>query len=157
GRGGRGFSGLLSSPVIRALGRTPQMRRVGPLLVRGIQDWGLEFGESAWHDPSQITEERWDNYLLPLKVDNWDVGLYETIIVPDSSVETAERLDELDLPILVITGDDDRIVPTENSLRLAERLPSAQLAVLENCGHAPQEECPQPFLEAVYDYLDGLH
>jgi pimeloyl-ACP methyl ester carboxylesterase len=56
----------------------------------------------------------------------------------------------------VITGDDDRIVPTEQSIRLAGDLPSVRLAVLESCGHIPQEECPQPWLEAVLAFLADL-
>ncbi len=59
------------------------------------------------------------------------------------------------LPVLVITGDDDRIVPTEQSLRLAGELPDADLVVLEACGHVPQEECPEPWLEAVTQFLSA--
>ena len=39
------------------------------------------------------------------------------------------RLAELNLPVLVVTGDDDRIVPTELSVRLADELPNAELVV----------------------------
>jgi pimeloyl-ACP methyl ester carboxylesterase len=53
----------------------------------------------------------------------------------------------------VITGDDDRIVPTGQSVRLAEALPQADLVVIPNCGHVPQEECPDPFLRALEDLL----
>jgi pimeloyl-ACP methyl ester carboxylesterase len=56
----------------------------------------------------------------------------------------------------VITGDDDRIVPTEQSIRLAGEIPGAELAVLPNCGHTPQEECPDAFLTAVDAFLARL-
>ena len=64
-----------------------------------------------------------------------------------------DRLDEFDLPVLVITGDDDRIVPTEESIRLAEELPNAQLVVIANAGHIPNEERPIDFMNAVLKYL----
>lgn len=67
-----------------------------------------------------------------------------------------ERLDELTLPVLVITGDDDRIVPTEESVRLADELPDAELIVIPNTGHLPQEESPALFLEAVLDFVNRL-
>jgi pimeloyl-ACP methyl ester carboxylesterase len=147
--GGR-FPGL-----VRALLRTPQARRLGPLLVRSIRDWGLDFGRSAWHDPSQITPEIWEGYTKPLQVDNWDKGLYELTIAAQP-LELSERLAELELPVLVITGDDDRIVPTEQSVRLAGEMPNAELVVIPNCGHVPHEECPQAFLEAVSSFLAAL-
>jgi len=65
-------------------------------------------------------------------------------------------LHALTLLALVITGDDDRIVPTEFSIRLASELPNAQLAVLEGCGHVPHEECPEAFLEAASGFLSAL-
>jgi pimeloyl-ACP methyl ester carboxylesterase len=58
--------------------------------------------------------------------------------------------------VLVITGDDDRIVPTEQSIRLAEELPTAKLVVIPNCGHVPHEECPGPFQEAMNRFVEGL-
>ncbi len=153
---GGSLFGLLSSPLARAVGRTPQMRRLGPLMVRNIQGWGIEFGRSAWHNPDLITDEIWGGYLLPLRADNWDRALYEAVIAGNDAVDLTAHLDAFTLPTLVITGDDDRIVPTDSSIRLAEALPNAGLVVIENCGHIPHEECPDAFLEAVFDFLAEL-
>jgi pimeloyl-ACP methyl ester carboxylesterase len=137
---------------IRALSGTPQMQRLGPLFVRAIQNWGEDFGRMAWHDPSRITPEVWEGYSRPLQAENWDRALWEhTRASRPPGLE--ERLAELQLPILVISGDDDRIVPTDESIRLAGELPTASLAVLENCGHVPQEECPGLFMKAVGQWL----
>lgn len=142
-----GMPGWLS-PILR----TPQMRRIGPLIARRIQGWGIDFARSAWHDPSRITEEVWAGYLQPLKAENWDRGLWElTAAGHDLNLEA--RLGEIRVPVLVITGDDDRIVPTADSVRLAGELPNATLVVAPECGHVPQEECPLAFLEAVTAFL----
>ena len=142
-------------PVLRPLLRTPQMDRLGPLFVRRIRSWSRDFGRSAWHDPSRIPPDFWEGYERPLRADNWDRALWElTRSAERPALE--ERLDEIRMPVLVITGDDDRLVPTEQSIRLAGELPDARLAVLEACGHIPQEECPQPWLEAVEAFLAEL-
>jgi len=149
------YAGGGSPPLIRPLLNTPQMRHLGPLFVRRIRTWGLDFLRTAWHDPTQISAEVLEGYQKPLQAENWDVALWELTIASRSS-QLADRLGELTLPILVITGDDDRIVPTEQSIRLADELPNARLVVIPNCGHVPHEECPQPFLQAVTDFLDRL-
>lgn len=144
------------SPALTSLlGKIPQIDRLAPLFIRRVQQWGLDFGKRAWHDPSRLTPEVLDRYLRPLHVENWDRGLWE-FIKAAQPLYLVNRLDELKLPVLVITGDDDRIVPTEESVRLADELPNADLAVLPNCGHVPQEECPQAFLEAVFDFVNGI-
>jgi pimeloyl-ACP methyl ester carboxylesterase len=137
------------------LARTPQMQRLGPLLVRRIQKWGRDFGESAWHDPSRLTDEVWAGYTKPLQAENWDRGLWN-LTAASGPTGLGEVLDRLQMPVLVLSGDDDRIVPTEQSVRLANELPDAELVIFPNCGHVPQEECPDLFLEAVEEFLSSL-
>ncbi len=71
-------------------------------------------------------------------------------------LDLASRLGELALPVLVMTGDDDRIVPTAQSVRLSKEIPGARLVVVPNCGHIPQEEQPQAFLQAVGQFLSSM-
>ena len=49
--------------------------------------------------------------------------------------DTYDRLPDIKVPTLVITGDADRIVPAENSKILASRIPDAELVILEGMGH----------------------
>ena len=81
--------------------------------------------------------------------------MWETVL-DSQSLKLAERLMELRMPALVITGDDDRIVPTAQSVRLAGELPQAELAIIPDCGHLPQEECPEAFLQEVNRFLGEL-
>jgi pimeloyl-ACP methyl ester carboxylesterase len=154
GRGREGMFGLLRSPLIQWLADTPQMDRLGPLLMRSIRNWGVDFGRSAWHNPDRLTEAVWEGYTRPLRSPGWDVGLWEAVKVSASdSFDLSQHLDEFILPVLVVTGDDDRIVPTENSIRLAGVLPSASLAVIPDAGHVPHEEQPEAFMQAVEQFL----
>lgn len=137
---------------IRPLLGTPQFDHLGPLFARQLQAQGTEFLKTAWHDPSKITPEIFEGYQEPLQIENWDKALWE-LTVSSSESRLVERLPEFNLPILVITGDDDRIVPTEQSLRLAAEIPNAELAVIPQCGHVPHEECPAVFMQAVTEFL----
>ncbi len=132
----------------------PQVRHLGPWIARQIKTRGPELLRMAWHDPSKITPETGAAYTEPLQVDNWDLALwYLTAAGSDTGI--ARRLGELTLPVLVVTGDDDRIVPTEQSVRLAGELPSAKLAVIPDAGHVPHEEQPEAFLQAVGEFLQS--
>ena len=133
----------------------PQTQRIGPLLVRRIAKTGPETINQAWHDPSKQPADTLELYTKPLKAENWDVALWHFSTTGEVS-DLPDRLDEFNLPILVITGDDDRIVPTETTMALADRLMGAELIILPDCGHVPQEECPQAFLNAIEDFLERL-
>jgi pimeloyl-ACP methyl ester carboxylesterase len=137
---------------VRILGKTPQMQHLGPLFVRSIQSRGLELIDLAWYDPSLITQETLDGYTRPLQADNWDRALW-FFTLASQPADLPGRLAEFNLPVLVVTGDTDRIVPTEQSLQLAEELPDASLSVIPQAGHVPHEERPDLFMQAVADFL----
>jgi pimeloyl-ACP methyl ester carboxylesterase len=131
---------------------TPQLRHLGPLLARRIATSGDDFIRTAFHDPSLVTPEILEGYRKPLRAHNWDCALWE-LTAASRPLGLAGRLSELNLPVLVITGDDDRIVPTEQSLQLAKDIPDAMLVVIENAGHLPHEEKPAEFMQAVRNFL----
>lgn len=59
------------------------------------------------------------------------------------------------LPVLIITGDNDRIVPSWNAKRLSQAIPGSCLEVIKNCGHLPHEEKVDEFVSIVYKFLHG--
>ena len=64
-----------------------------------------------------------------------------------------ERLEDIGAPTLVIAGDGDRVVPTENSHRIAERIPEARLVILPGAPHRLFAENAEDFNRAVISFL----
>lgn len=60
-----------------------------------------------------------------------------------ASFDTWERLPGLVVPTLVVCGGDDVLVPPENSRILAERIPGAELVVIEGTAHVFFVEEPE--------------
>ena len=58
--------------------------------------------------------------------------------------------------VLIIHGAGDVLVPPANSRRLARMLPGAVLAEFDACGHVPQEEQPERFVQTVRDFVAAL-
>jgi pimeloyl-ACP methyl ester carboxylesterase len=149
---GKGNRGPVPQWAVSLLA-SPQIRNLAPLLVRTIAgDIGNDTIRIAWHDPSRIDTEVYAGYRRPLKANNWDKALYEFTIA-GNPVDYSERLVDLTMPVLIITGDDDRIVPTEQSIQLSKEISGAELVVLKDCGHVPQEECPDQFMTSIQAFL----
>lgn len=70
--------------------------------------------------------------------------------------ETESRLPSLHVPTLILTGDDDPIVPAENSRRLAARIPGSRLRVLEGARHLVFIERAEEFNHLVIEFLKSL-
>jgi 3-oxoadipate enol-lactonase len=63
--------------------------------------------------------------------------------------DTSARLGGLDVPTLVIHGDDDRMLPVANGRLIASLIPGARLEVLEGVGHMFWWEQPERSAQLV--------
>ena len=130
----------------------PQLNHVGPALVSSIATSGLDLLQESYYDKSLVTEELTAKYTAPLKIVGWEKAFWNYNKAPRTT-NVDKQLALLTVPTLVITGDTDEVVATADSIRLAGELPNAQLVVIENCGHLPNEEKSQEFLTAVAGFL----
>lgn len=63
-------------------------------------------------------------------------------------------LGAVDVPVLVLVGEQDEATPPPMSRELAAGLPNAQLTILPGCAHVPQLQEPERFLAAMVPFLD---
>lgn len=66
---------------------------------------------------------------------------------------TEERLKALDIPTLVLWGEDDPFQPSELAERLWETLPDASIALLPGCSHFVTEDAMETALPLVLQFL----
>ncbi|MBV9234212.1 MAG: alpha/beta hydrolase [Xanthobacteraceae bacterium] len=59
------------------------------------------------------------------------------------------------IPVLVIDGSDDLIIPTINGFTLQQHLPNAQLIIYPDSSHAPFYQYPELFLAHAALFLDA--
>jgi pimeloyl-ACP methyl ester carboxylesterase len=62
-------------------------------------------------------------------------------------------LGRADMPVLVVWGKQDRLIPVDYAAPLAAEFPRAELKVLDGCGHVPIADCPDAFDRAVLPFL----
>lgn len=65
-------------------------------------------------------------------------------------------LRDFHLPALVITGDQDELMPLPTSQAMVDALPRGHLQVLKNAGHLSNLESPAAFNAAIHGYLAAL-
>ncbi|CRI64297.1 Alpha/beta hydrolase fold [Thiocapsa sp. KS1] len=137
------------------LASLPQMRRLSLLIARKLGENGALL-DLSYADASGITEERRAQFGVHARVAGWDLAWGELLALSLSApVTVSAHLAEVKVPVLLVSGETDRLVPIEDSRRVAEALPDASFAVIEGCGHVPQEECPEAFEAVVGEWLDA--
>jgi pimeloyl-ACP methyl ester carboxylesterase len=105
-----------------------------------------------------------DAYLAAHKDDLWLRAQVEAGLTPPlealrhhytvvGGFDARERVGKIRAPTLIMTGDDDPLVPPENSRFLAERIPSAELMVFPGGRHAFNVEFEEESNRAVLDFI----
>ncbi len=65
----------------------------------------------------------------------------------------ARYLYRVNVPTLIIWGEQDYFVPSQHGQAYQEGIDDAALVVLPQCGHLPHLEQPEACLDAILDYL----
>jgi 3-oxoadipate enol-lactonase len=67
-----------------------------------------------------------------------------------------DRVGEINLPTLVLVGDQDTVTPPDLSRDLADRIPGAELQVLAGAGHLANIERPGDFNASVESFIERV-
>lgn len=69
------------------------------------------------------------------------------------ALDLMSDLDTVDVPTLFVNGEFDDIVPTEIAYDAAAQVPDSRVVEIEAMGHYPIWPDPEPFADAVLDFL----
>lgn len=149
---------ILISPAILSTGGTPswlnwvfsipQLDHLGPLLVSSIASSGMDLLNESWYNQELITDEVKAGYREPLSVIGWEEGFWEFNRAP-RTFDVRDRLAEISIPTLLITGDSDTVVATADTEALAALIKDSVLFVIPQSGHLAQEETPEDTMKAI--------
>lgn len=66
------------------------------------------------------------------------------------------RLHELTMPMLVVWGDKDVLIPLYVGRKIHGGVEGSRLAVMEGCGHLAPAECSKPVLASTVEFLRSV-
>jgi pimeloyl-ACP methyl ester carboxylesterase len=113
----------------------------------------------AYHDHRLVDREHIARYAPCYRDRAAKRALVETCrsLVPIDQEEIAARYQDLRLPVLLLWGRHDQIVPLSQGTRLQAAIAGSRLQVIEECGHNPQEEKPELTFSLIDEFLTRQH
>jgi pimeloyl-ACP methyl ester carboxylesterase len=84
-----------------------------------------------------------------LRTDPTSVRVYVAQLCAVVSHSTGARLGAIACPTVIMTGDDDPLIPGENSACLAKLVPGAHLEIVRQCGHIIPASDPDSIRRAL--------
>ena len=112
--------------------------------------------KAAWHDPAKAPDvkEMTEEKLQKVAADRVAHGLYtwEPFM---HNPKLRYRLHRIDIPTLLIWGENDGIVTTDYGAALRDLIPGASMSVIPKSGHYPHIEQPDEFVKRFLDFASG--
>ncbi len=81
-------------------------------------------------------------------------ALLRRVATPNRDPALEEALPRLDVPVLVLFGTRDRVIPPEMGRDYRRRLPNCHLIYVYDAGHAIDADRPEAFASVVGDFLE---
>lgn len=108
----------------------------------------------SYFDDSQVTEETVEAYLARLRIEG-AARAYRGLTVPLEPGADGEdvHFTDLQLPVLVVWGEEDSLIDIEHGRVAAEEMPLSRFVSLAEAGHSPMEEQPEALLQAIRPFL----
>jgi pimeloyl-ACP methyl ester carboxylesterase len=116
-----------------------------PLLAGAAARGLLSRAFSHGSGPSSTVREA---YLRPVRIRGSMDGLV-AMINDGAGRDTPIDRSRITMPVLLLYGADDRVVPVSARRRLQEMLPQARMVIIERAGHLLLEERPEDCVAAI--------
>lgn len=137
-------------PAIREL-----RERSGTFDRASVETWLRGAIDKAVVHRDRLSEQDAEGYLAPFAGPD-GVERFERVVASLDGVGLVgleSRLAELEIPTLVLWGEDDAFVPVEIAERLGDALPMATIALLPGCGHLVLDDAPETAVPLIFQYL----
>jgi pimeloyl-ACP methyl ester carboxylesterase len=147
---------LVSEAVPSWIMNAPQADHLGPMIAK-MMATSDAFYSTTYYDENTLDDTRMSLNKQMTQVNNYNLAYWEYLkawMISPSDVQ--DQLSQINVDVLVISGEFDKVVPIEDSETIADLLPNSTFVMIEDCGHMPHEEQPDVFMDVVSSWLDAL-
>jgi pimeloyl-ACP methyl ester carboxylesterase len=139
-----------SMPIAFRIAKTPVLKHL--LKYLGSRSLAVKSIENVYADPSRVKPEIVDRYYDMYLREGNRQALLDRMATPFHP-DTYQKISTLQMPTLILWGEEDKLIPVENAYRFQKDLPHDTMVILKNLGHVPMEEDPKTTTEVVSRFL----
>ena len=136
------------------LAKAPGLGSVGGKLI-SPRFAAAQVLRKCYYYKDKITEEQIDTYAYYGSLPGAREAVVATAkqIVPDDIDALIAQYKTIRVPVLIVWGEEDEVVPLSVGKNFKRDIPGSELVILPKCGHMPPEEEPGETTRIVKEFL----
>lgn len=110
----------------------------------------------CYYHKDRVTDEQIDTYAYYGSLPGAREAIVATAqqIVPADVETVTSQYHTISVPVLIIWGAEDEVVPVSVAHNFKRDIPNSELVILPECGHMPPEEAPQETIRLITQFLE---
>jgi pimeloyl-ACP methyl ester carboxylesterase len=144
------FDTKKSGTLAFKIGRNPYLKNT---LLFFTPRLGVEKSvKDAYFDDTKVTPELVQRYMDCTRREGNRNALIVRLNQP--FIDNTEALKQLNIPTLIVWGDNDDVVPVECAYKFQAYLPNNKLIILKDEGHVVMEENPEKIIPIIKEWFN---
>jgi len=139
------------SPEVRA----SRLKTVEALKTEGFEAFAKKISRKLVGETTLKTKLHLADKVTAMIMANRADGVIDALYAMAERRDSSDLLEGIHEPCLIISGDEDVIIPPIQAIGMCQRIEGAQLHTVLKAGHLVNLECPQVFDLAVHDFLQS--
>lgn len=143
------FDALILSDT-QCIADTPEakekrIKAIGSIRDTGVEKYADDSIKNLFADESFNTRKKEIADVRDMIVNTSEQSLCNTLLALSVRKDTCNILPEINMPVLIMVGKEDKITPPSAAILLNEKIKDSILKILENAGHLSNLENPGEF------------
>lgn len=134
-------------------GKIKRFATIEAVLQNGRRTFSINFIPKVFSEKSIQTRPEAIRLIKSTIRRSTEVNICSTLLALASRTDTSTLLASLGLPVLIIRGEEDKIVSHEQCMKMAERIPDVKYVEMPDCAHLPNLENPTRFNGEIRNFL----
>ncbi len=131
-----------------------RLQQIETALTGGLRELAVESLKPLYLAAAHRDDQALLNTILDMALDLGPEVFRRQSLALRDRVDSVPTLPTIDCPTLVLCGAEDLLCPVEYHELMANRIPDARLAVVNNCGHLSSLEQPEIVAQELIALLD---
>ena len=131
-------------------------KAISQIVAGKINDFALGFIANIFSDETKKTKgdvvEKIKRTILSTRAE----AVTATLSVLAERQDLCSSISQIEVPTLIICGEQDIVTPVEQAEFLHDTIPNSQLKIIENAGHMSNLEKPDEFNMHIVEFLSGI-
>jgi 3-oxoadipate enol-lactonase len=141
---------IADSPEIKE----KRQKTIQSINEKGVESYATESIKNLFAPASIVSKQKEVNAIWQMIMNTTKKSLCSTLVALAERKETCSTLSEINIPVLIMVGKEDKITPPAMALQMHDKIKNSRMQVLDHAGHLANIENQQEFNSQLKVFVD---